>query len=126
MYSRVLFLHFNIRFFFSLDRRRLAGSAVGPSISAAVQPAKKPKLTSAVLSRTDTFVPTTTVQDVGKSWEQAAIDIEAIDLVPTIEAAKDKDENEKIVNIIFNFPFGKICEYLKIFFVFRWRYYAEL
>lgn len=91
MYS-VLFMRYFIA------GRRIGSTPIGPIISASVQPAKKPKLSAGVLSRPDTFATTSATQpDINKSWEHVAIDIEAVDLIPTIEAAKNKEENEKIV-----------------------------
>lgn len=85
---------------FSLDRRRLSSATTGSSsISSSVtQPSKKPKLTSGVLSRPNPFLPPTVSQEPGKSWEHIAIDVEPIDLVPTVIEAKEKNENEKIVS----------------------------
>ncbi|XP_065226562.1 integrator complex subunit 1 [Planococcus citri] len=83
------------------DRKRLVGTAAAckPSISATVQPAKKPKLGGAILSRPES-IPSATSTDTVKSWELLGVDIEAINLVPTIEAAKEKEEYDKITAIL--------------------------
>jgi len=87
-------------FLCEIDRKRLAGATCKPSTSATTVPAKKPKLGATVLSRPESGLPASP-QDTNKSWELAAVDIEAINLVPTIEAAKDKEEYDKIVSVVF-------------------------
>lgn len=80
------------------DRRRISTSTVTPSVNAAVQPAKKPKLTSSVLSRPSPFAAPSAVHEFGKSWEYIAIDVDPVDLVPTVIEAEENDENEKVVS----------------------------
>lgn len=82
------------------DRRRIGSSnvGVGPSIQANPQPAKKPKLASGVLSRSSALLPASaSSQDAAKSWEHIAVDIESIDLVPSVIEANDNDEADKVV-----------------------------
>ncbi len=91
MYSTTFFLYVRV------DRRRIGTSAVGPAIAASVQPTKKPKLTASVLSRPNPLLAPSTSQEPTKSWEHSAIDIESIDLVPTVIEAKENDEVLKVV-----------------------------
>lgn len=93
-------------------------------MSATLQPAKKPKLASTVLSRPETLTVPSTSQDATKSWELAAVDIEAVDLLPTIEAAKEKDEHDKIVSC--NFLIEIIFKKYSFAFCFRLLCFAVL
>lgn len=85
---------------FFLDRRRIATSSASTTIASSVPPAKKPKLPVGVLPGTNPFLPPNAVPEPMKSWEQNAIEIDSIDLVPTVVEAKDNEEYEKVVSTL--------------------------
>jgi len=82
-----------------LDRRRIATSSVAATIPSNVPPAKKAKPAAGVLPRTNPFLPPNAVPESTKSWEQGTIEVDSIDLVPTVVEAKENEEYEKVVSI---------------------------